>query len=237
MLDFNELHQKALEHGPARFLNIPKDLPNPLAEIPEKRMLIILIDIVGFSKSSTRQQVYDIYFFQKFLISQLIANKLDFSKQIKIVHFIPTGDGCYIIAEDCNPEVALNFLIELIARYKAIQKDSENPRSLRVSAEIGNVVPFIDMAKHLNFIGEGMNEAARILAYGQKALEEKFMEENAEAPLENSKLYSRNSLYLSDAFKNVISNFEKQCERVVTFSQVPDKHGKKRNITVLQNVK
>lgn len=240
--EFNieEFHHEIEEKRNEKILQMSKSLPNLIAEIPEKKMLIILIDIVGFSKSSTRQQVYDIYLFQRFLISQILCSKItdkfDFEKHIHISNFIPTGDGCYIVAEECEPEAALNFLITLLKGYNFIQQDEIYPRTLRISAEIGYCVPFIDIAKHKNYIGEGMNEAARILSYGQKVLEEKFMKENSECSIEQIKAFSRNTLYLSDCFAPYIQEYQNNCKNIYNFFDVEDKHGKKRNVNVMQGI-
>lgn len=235
-MNLEGFHQDIEEIRNERILQFSKEMPSLMAEFPEQKMLIILIDIVGFSKSTTRQQVYDIYLFQRFLVSQVLSSKFDFSKHINISQFIPTGDGCYIVADECKPEVALKFLIALIKNYEYLQQEEDNPRSLRISAEIGNCVPFIDMAKRKNYIGEGMNEAARILSYGQKALEDKFMNDNPGCSVEQSKIYSRNCLYLSQAFDGVIDEYKENCNSVIPFSNVADKHGKTRNLTVMEKI-
>lgn len=221
-----------------KLFQISKSIPNPMAEIPEGNKLIILIDIVGFSKSSTREQVYNIYLFQRYLASHVLLNRLgSFSKKIHIRNFIPTGDGCYIVADECDPDSAIGFLIALIGGFKELENEDGQHLSLRASALIGSCVPFLDIAKHLNFVGEGMNEASRILSGGQKELEQCFKSENPEAAEIDSKMYSRNSLYLGDSLTKTIQNYEEYCNKIVIFKNVSDKHGRKRNVTVLQGIK
>jgi len=231
-----EFHKELEEKRNEKLIEFTNDVPNLIADFPEKKMLIILIDIVGFSKSSTRQQVYDIYKFQRFLISQVLSSTFDFANHIHISQFIPTGDGCYIVAEECKPETALKFLITMLKNYAIVQKNEENQRTLRISAEIGNCVPFIDIAKHKNYIGEGMNEAARILAYGQKTVEDKFLEKNPSAKVEQAKIFSRNTLYLGEVFKPFVKEYSEDCSHIYGFNNVADKHGMTRNIVVMHDI-
>ena len=228
-MDFDIFRQSIAEMRTDRILKITQAIPNLVTEIKEEEKLIILIDIVGFSKDSTRNQVYKIYLFQRYLISQILNNRLSFGEKIRINHFVPTGDGCYIVAEKCTPQVALDFLITLISGFKDIKTEHGENIALRASALFGNVVPFIDMAKHLNYIGEGMNEASRILSGGQKYLEE-------ECTTSDPKAFSRNSLYLGDSLTENIKEYENDCTKIYYFNDVPDKHGIKRNVTVLQGI-
>lgn len=228
--DFDSKNKKKL-------LKFSKSIPNIFAKVPEQQKLIILIDIVGFSKSTTRQQVYNIYLFQRYLTIEVLTSKFSFSSKIKINQFIPTGDGCYIVADKCAPQYALKFLTTLISGFKEMQDSDNNPLALRVSALIGECVQFMDIAKHINFVGEGMNEASRILSGGQSFLEEKFLQNHKSAEILDAKKYSRNSLYLGDSLTSNINDFKKNCDEIFYFKNVADKHGKMRNITVLQNVK
>ena len=109
---------------------------------------------------------------------------------------------------------------------------------IRCSALIGECIPFIDLAFHKNYVGNGMNEASRILAYGQKILEDEYIEKgNSESEAKN---FSKNSLFLgkslfedldfSDVDKNIVSEIH-------TLKDVVDKHGKIRDVVVLRGIK
>lgn len=206
------------------------------AEIPAENKLVILIDIVGFSKGTTKEQVYKIYAFEHYVIKHVIANMLNIKNRIKINQFIPTGDGCYIVADECEPKLALDFLISLIRGFQYIKNDDENPWALRVSALFGECVPFLDLAHHKNYIGEGMNEAARILSYGQSALEKKFLQENPDAKIIDAKLFSRNSLYVGESLSRELIDYADNKQNIFQMNQIPDKHGKCRDITVLHGI-
>lgn len=207
------------------------------AEIPAENKLVILIDIVGFSKGNTKEQVYKIYAFEHYVIKHVLSNLFNIKNRIKINQFIPTGDGCYIVADECEPKIALDFLTELIRGFQYIKDDDENPWALRASALIGECVPFLDLAHHKNYIGEGMNEAARILSYGQAALEKKFLEENPSAQIIDAKHFSRNSLYVGESLSKEIIGYANQEENLYRLEKIADKHGKCRDITVLQGLK
>lgn len=198
--------------------------------------LVILIDIVGFSKGSTREQVYKIYAFEHYVKKRVLSNLINFKNRININQFIPTGDGCYIVADECEPQTALAFLKTLVSGFQYIKQDDENPWALRASALIGECVPFLDLAHHKNFIGEGMNEAARILSYGQAALEKKFLEENPQAQVSDAKLFSRNSLFVGDTLAQELLSQAGESDHIFQMKAIADKHGKCRNITVLQGL-
>lgn len=210
--------------------------PALLSEIPEEKKLIILIDIVGFSKSTTRQQVKTIYIFQRYVLKNILSNRLSLNEKIHISEFIPTGDGCYIVAEKCEPETALDFLTTLVGGFQYIKTEEGTHLSLRASATIGECVPFIDMAKRKNYIGEGMNEAARILSYGQSELESKYKISHPDADTLTTKLFSRNSLYLDKSLSENLENYREDCSGIYELKDVTDKHGKKRDVWVLNGL-
>lgn len=235
-ITLEDIHDELEERRMERVINVSKNLPNLAADFPEVQKLIILIDIVGFSKSTTREQVNNIYLFQRYLLGNILNNHLGFKNRIRISQFIPTGDGCYIVADECDAETALDFLTTLVGGFNQLKDEEENPLALRASALIGSCVPFMDIAKHKNYIGEGMNEAARILSGGQSYLEKKFAKENPDASVLDAKMYSRNSLYLGDSLIGPVKEYKDSCNSMVRFLNVPDKHGAKRNITVLQGI-
>lgn len=205
--------------------------------IPAENKLVILIDIVGFSKGTTREQVYKIYAFEHYVTKHVVSNLVSFKNRIKINQFIPTGDGCYIIADKCEPKIVLDFLITLVGGFQYIKNDDENPWALRASALFGECVPFLDLAHHRNYIGEGMNEAARILSYGQSALEKKFLEENPGSADIDAKHFSRNSLFVGESLSEELVKYADGEKTLYKFNQIADKHGKCRDITVLQGLR
>lgn len=232
------LDEKLESKAQGALFNFSNSLPirNLAANIPEEEKLIILTDIVGFSKSTTRQQVYKIYLFQRYIMSQVLTSRFSFTGKIRIHNFVPTGDGCYMVADKCDPESAINFLIKLVSGIKNVCDDEGASISIRASALIGSVVPFLDLERHKNFVGEGMNEASRILSGGQSVLEEKFRAENPEKTVSEAKLFSRNTIYLGKGLMESAEDFKDRCTSFHQFKNVSDKHGMKRDITVLQGL-
>lgn len=208
--------------------------------LPVEKKLIILVDIVGFSKRDTYEQWADILIFQHYLKTQALKNKL-FLHKVNVTHFVPTGDGCYIIANECDPEIAVDFVYSIIQGFQKVQPRDEYPLSIRASALLGDVVPFMDISKHVNYIGEGMNEGSRILSGGQKALEENYIKqcqaEGINPSSDEIKQYSRNSLFLDDSLASFAKDYFSKENAHFYFEKVADKHGKTRNITVLQGIK
>ena len=217
-------------------LNISNTPLPVLGNAKEKEKLIILIDIVGFSKSTTREQLYKIYIFQRYILSQVLSNKFMFSEKINIDLFIPTGDGCYIIAEKYDANSAISFLVNLTGGTKYLKDEDGSAISIRASALIGNCIPFLDLAHHRNYVGEGMNEASRILSGGQAILEENFLKENPTSSVMDAKQFSRNSLCLGSGLMEYADSFSEDCTKIYRFNDVSDKHGKKRNLAVLQGI-
>ena len=206
--------------------------------VPSEEKLVILIDIVNFSKNDSRTQFADIFIFQKYMRSFIFSQKFSFEKKIRIQNFIPTGDGCYIICEKCDAVLAVDFLITMISGFQNLLDFQNEPMGIRCSALIGECIPFIDLAFHKNYVGNGMNEASRILAYRKKILEDEYIEKgNSESEAKN---FSKNSLFLgkslfadldfSDVDKNRVSEIH-------TLKDVVDKHGKIRDVVVLRGIK
>lgn len=236
-LSLENFQNELEEHRQETLFQIGKTIPNPMAGIPVTNKLIILVDIVGFSKSSTVEQFDNIYLFQRYLKSQVLSNRIGvLTKKINIHGYISTGDGCYIVADECECETALDFLVMLVGGMKEVQKRNGEYMSLRASALIGPCVPFIDIARHINFVGEGMNEASRILNYGQQTLMAKYLKDNPEKTEMDAKMFSRNSIYLGDSLIQNINDYVEDCNQMIYFKDVADKHNRKRNVTVLQGI-
>lgn len=203
----------------------------------EEQKLIILIDMAGFSKTDNNQQVEAIYLFQGYLMRMKFISSHIQQKGIPIDCFIPTGDGCYIITKQPEPKIAIDFLTTLINGFYEIQREKPETEKiyLRVSALFGSCVPFMDLTLHRNYLGSGMNEASRILSCGQQIFENKLIGNGMS--FEDSKMHSRNCLYVGDTLKQAVLQYGAEHNLSVDqFAQVSDKHNMKRNITILENI-
>ncbi|MCR5698014.1 MAG: hypothetical protein K6G52_00075 [Treponemataceae bacterium] len=211
---------------------------NFLAKVPTEDKLVILIDIVNFSKNDSKTQFADIIIFQRYVRTFIFSRNFSFGKKINIENFVPTGDGCYMIAAKCDVHLAVNFLITMIAGFQNLLDYQNKPMGIRCSALIGECIPFMDLAIHKNFVGEGMNEAARVLTYGQEALETRYIAEGHTE--EEAKAYSKNSLFLGQSLYSESDKALFDGEKISDchlLEAVADKHGKKRDILVLRGIK
>jgi len=186
---------------------------------PEVNKFIILIDIVSFSKKPTHDQMSLLLFFQFVLKNLTRSSRFKYRNEIKIEGFIPTGDGCYMVAKECDEKIAVEFLISIIEVFEKIQLRLEEKISLRVSGLLGKCMPFIDIARHKNYIGEGMNEAERVMSGGRKCLD------GENIPNENTVFVDSSLEAAALAYKEKYS--------VYKFKEVADKHGKKRDVTAV----
>ena len=211
---------------------------NLISMLRSEEKLIILIDIVSFSKNDSKRQFANIFVFQNYVRSFIFSRRFSFKKSVEIENFIPTGDGCYMIAEKCEPHVAINFLVTMISGFQSLKDFDDNPFSIRASALIGECIPFMDLAHHKNFVGEGMNEAERILSSGRQRLEEKFMDEGSSE--DEAKMKSKNSLFLGESLygRSKSLNLKKiiESEEHLLLNDVTDKHGKVRDVLVLHSI-
>lgn len=216
----------------------PLPVSKIVGNVPEETKLIILVDIVGFSKFTSRQQLYAVYLLQHYILKKLVKNTLNFEKKLRVTNFIPTGDGCYIIADNCKPEVALHFLVSLTGGFQYVKIEDCQNNGLRVAATFGNCIPFFDLARKKNFVGEGMNEASRILSGGQKYMEEIFIKEHPQAKEADIKVFSKNSLFLAKSLceKQLLEDYQECYEKLYELEEVTDKHGKKRDVWCLQHI-
>ena len=234
----NLIEQESLEQNRliVKLINSTSSV-NPLTKVPEQKKLIVLVDLVDFSEHGTREEVKTIYLLQRYLKMNFISKRFETIGKIHITNCIPTGDGCYIICDECDKEAALNFVYDLIRGFQLIETEDEKPLSMRASALIGTVIPIMDISNHVNFIGEGMNEASRLLSEGQRTLEQQFRSENPDATKDDVQFYSKNSLFIGDSLKQELSDAMKVSCNEIHFSDVGDKHGLTRNITVLQGIR
>lgn len=234
-----------------------KNQETMLSRIPEETHLIILIDIANFSKNNSRQQILYIYLFQKFLrifnIQYFAKNKIMCHEAIQISNFIPTGDGCYMIANKCSANGAVDFLCSLISEFKKIKDSDGKNIPIRVGALIGKCIPFMDIAHHKNYFGDGMNETARVLTGGQHNLEKYYefkIKQNSQnqisqntqnkeiAKIDNLEIkkFSENSLFVDDSLKDALKAKKDLGQNLITIKNVTDKHGKQRDVTILRQI-
>ena len=127
---------------------------------------ILLVDIVGFSTLSTKDQYKTAIVMTQNLketVSILTGQSFREEREV-ILGFIPTGDGFYVLL---HPEMAGYGLFLGLSLRSSILLASKRAGNLfkgvRVSVHLGETVPFRDITGQENYIGDGLNDAARLL--------------------------------------------------------------------------
>jgi len=126
---------------------------------------IVLIDIINFSKLTSKQQLELVVFitksFKKMIGKMLVNSNTPLSKFI--IGFVSTGDGFYCILNSrlkgfgAILGLSFNHLAEHIStKYSYFQ-------GIRIAVHTGEVNEFTDILGNKNFIGDGLNDCARYL--------------------------------------------------------------------------
>lgn len=137
---------------------------------------IILIDIIDYSKLNNKQQfeVVDLMtkFFKKAINLMLSKSKLPSNEAI--LGFIATGDGFFVILSPRLKGFGVIFALSLKNISKNINRKIDFFKGIKVAVHTGYVIPFLDILKHKNFIGDGLNDCARFLEFKNPHIYEYF---------------------------------------------------------------
>jgi Adenylate and Guanylate cyclase catalytic domain len=124
---------------------------------------VIGFDIIGYSKMTPQAQLNSIQALNKFAkdaISELVSEKFQ-------LICIPTGDGMYVVLEQEIQSITLPFIIKVQNLTKSfIQSFPRDNFKFRTSVHTGPVFRYSDINENLNYAGNGINLAARILNFG-----------------------------------------------------------------------
>jgi hypothetical protein len=201
---------------------------------------IILIDIAGYSKGNTLHQAAVLTIF-----NQVIKHTLDILKEYSgrqlVEQVVPTGDGCYIVLNECINDKFFRALLTINSAMHTVQnkilerfsKDNRSCEKLRIrtGCTINETDFFYDAAGNRNCYGTGMNEAARILSYGQKTAESLNPGTGTyDTIFFDDSIYSQ-AKPIIDVMKKIKRDLE-----LVDLGKVADKHGITRRIWWLRNM-
>lgn len=131
---------------------------------------ILLLDVVGFSKLPDSAQFLCIQTLQSLTKQHLaiLGERLPRDADL-VIGFIPTGDGFYFIL---HPGVAGYGPLLALTLRNAFHVSKESIQGLhegvRVAVHFGMAIPFYDICRHLNFVGSGLNDTARLLSLNDK---------------------------------------------------------------------
>ncbi len=202
---------------------------------------VILIDVVGYSKYDTLAQNAILTTIKRAVLEQLrpLFVGIPFNP---ILQIIPTGDGFYFVCdENINDRFhnigfaifsAMHVMQNRIIKESGRDLKSGNRIELRVGCYLGECDFFIDLAGNKNCYGIAMNEAARVLSYGQKEAERKFNGVDTSSSLFLSSKVFQQSKPLID-YMNKDLNLQVQCDDL---GLVADKHGIERKIWWIRNI-
>jgi len=129
---------------------------------PVVNIMTIGFDIVGYSELPPPQQLDTIQLLNK------IA-KDAFKEVLKAPAepiYIPTGDGMFLILEK-NHEITLPFIRRVQEKAKeSIKNKGKKTLKFRTCIHFGPVFRYTDVNEDLNYSGNGINIAARVLGFG-----------------------------------------------------------------------
>lgn len=201
---------------------------------------IILLDIAGFSKGDTLHQAAVLTVF-----NQVVKHTLDIIKEYSdrqlVEQVIPTGDGCYIVLNECINEKFFKAFLTINSAMHTVQnrilerfsKDNRSCEKLRIrtGCTINETDFFYDASGNRNCYGTGMNEAARILSYGQKTAETLFPGSETYDTIFFDDSIFHQAKPMIDLMKRLKRDIE-----LVDLGEVADKHGITRRIWWLKNI-
>lgn len=195
---------------------------------------IVLIDMVGYSKGDTPVQAFFLTVFKTSIKNTL---KPPFFNRENLQLIVPTGDGCYIVFNECLNENFLSYVFPIFAEFKRIQRlmneksgcpvSENNEIHLRIGCELGETDFFYDINKNKNCYGDGMNEAARILSCGQAEVGGRA---------------SRDSIFFGEKVANQAERLRHQYSatghemEITNLGLLYDKHCKSRNVWWMRNL-
>ena len=148
---------------------------------------IVLVDIIGFSKLSSKQQLEIVTFltkgYKKVIEKMLISSQIPLSTLI--LGFVSTGDGFYCILD---PKLkGFGTILGLNFSHFAGHINTKYPyfEGVKVAVHTGTVNRFIDILGNLNFIGDGLNDCSRYLEYKHFSISTVMVSDAAYEELKN----------------------------------------------------
>ncbi len=167
---------------------------------------IVLIDVIGFSKLESLQQLEIINFititYKKMIEHMLSNSNMPLSKLI--VGFVSTGDGFYCIL---NPRLkGYGTILGLSFNHLSdeISKKFRYFRGMKIAVHNGDVYEFTDILGQKNFIGDGLNDCARYLELKNYSVSTVMVSDSAYASLKKflSIFKDFNTLLIQKGFKH-----------------------------------
>jgi hypothetical protein len=187
---------------------------------------IILIDVVGYSLLPNEEQLRTVKEIGAGLSTwvHFLAELSDLRKEEVFIGFIPTGDGMYVLL---NPSVCGYGLLLGLSIRNYLVWNSEcflkgSYKGVRVGINTGKMLPFDDVNGTQNFVGDGLNDCARLLKIeDQEAIA--FSGDTSYVVASESAYYWFRQLYTGGDASRFLSTIR---FRISEQKQITDKHDK-----------
>ena len=130
----------------------------------DRRFGFILIDIVKYSRLDQDLQVAIISRFQSLIIDGILNDTFRIGDVVD--GLVPTGDGCFIVIKEFGIPSCLDiaeFLFTELAHYNE-EGVAVSPIQTRFAVHVGVADYILDLAGKWNYLGDGMNDTARVAA-------------------------------------------------------------------------
>ena len=135
-----------------------------------KTVLVMAFDIVEFANKSIdvqKQMIQKLNRYTKAAIIEIRGSGAEHN-----VIYLPTGDGMIMLFED-RPETIIPIVFSVQKKIKSSNdgdrgKEQINKFSFRTGLHSGEVFKYSDVNENLNFAGNGINLAQRLVSLGDK---------------------------------------------------------------------
>jgi hypothetical protein len=187
---------------------------------------IVLLDIIGYSLLSDDEQLSTVEVLQSDLTNQIhFTSELSNLRNTEVVlGYAPTGDGMYILVNPqiCGYGVVLGLSIRNFLLWLSRHQSNALYQGVRVSVHMGRALSFTDVNGVTNYVGDGMNDCARLLSVADEDAIEFNGDKNYVIASETA-CYWFNKLFASRQAKQFLSTmaFKMSALHIIT-----DKHSK-----------
>jgi hypothetical protein len=199
---------------------------------PKKRG-VLLIDIVDYSKGNSLYLASILTVFNT-VLNRIVLKLENINKLVEQI--IPFGDGCYLVFnETINTSFFKTVLIiinemnnfqDIILKKFSKKRTADNKLHIRISCTLGETDFFYDISGNRNCYGIALNEAARLLNYGQNEILRKYPDERAL----NSVFFDETVLAQAKSLIKRLNKNSLYHPSIKDLGYVTDKHKIKRQI-------
>jgi hypothetical protein len=134
---------------------------------------IILLDLVGYSLLNNEEQLRAVEVLHSDLTKEInfIAEIANLRNCELVLDLVPTGDGLYVLVNPqiCGYGIPLAISIRNYLLWFASHQPDRLYHGVRVAVHMGKVLSFQGVNERRNYVGDGMNDCARLLSVADEA--------------------------------------------------------------------